>query len=169
LQYQAVTILVLVYLEAAVMKKSANGYSIVELIIVVLFIGIFAAISVPRINFAIITKQSSDTIARKIVTDFRRTRRLAISNAADNANGFSMQMSGTAPYSGYRIINLKNGMVVDTHTINPDVRCIGDQIFNFGPLGNLLAGGNKLVVGTAEKSFDIVIVPATGMVRCVEN
>ena len=88
------------------MVKFAKGYSLVELIIVVLFIGIFAAISVPRINFAIIGKQQADTVARKIVTDLRRTRTLALSDAAGNTSGFALNMTGSSPYSAYEIENL---------------------------------------------------------------
>ncbi|MCK5173171.1 MAG: hypothetical protein KAR47_07255, partial [Planctomycetes bacterium] len=85
------------------MRNRETGHTLVELIIVVLFIGIFAAIAVPRINFSAITRQKAETVAKKIVTDLRRTRSLAISDAAGNTQGYAIRMSGSSPYTQYRI------------------------------------------------------------------
>lgn len=152
------------------MVRFAKGYSLVELIIVVLFIGIFAAISVPRINFAIINKQQADTAARKIVTDLRRTRTLALSDAADNTSGFALNMTGSSPYSAYEIENLDTLATVDTHSFDSTVECSGGSDFEFGPLGNLVTGSDSsLTVTSGGRSFTITIIPATGAVKCVEN
>lgn len=152
------------------MDKLHKAYSLVELIIVVLFIGILAAISVPRIDFAIVSKQKVDTAARKIVTDLRRTRRLAISNAANNTSGYALRLIGSGPYTGYHIINLDNGAVVDLLKIDPDVTCTsGDDDFKFGPMGNLTSSEYQLKVAAQGRSFAITIIPGTGMVKCVED
>ena len=74
------------------MKRYKQAFSLVELIIVVLFLGILATVAVPRLNFSAVTKQKADTIARKIVTDLRRTRRMAVSGAADNTSGFALNI-----------------------------------------------------------------------------
>ena len=42
------------------MVKNEAGYSLVELIIVVIFLSIFAAVAVPRLNFAVISKQKAE-------------------------------------------------------------------------------------------------------------
>ena len=151
------------------MNKLYKAYSLVELIIVVLFIGILAAISVPRIDFAIISKQKVDTVARKIVVDLRRTRRLAIADAANNSNGFEMQMTGSQPYSGYEIENLDTRQLVDSLTIESDISCTGHNSFKFGPMGNLTGTDFQLDVAAQGKSFTITVTIATGMVKCVEN
>jgi len=152
------------------MIKFAKGYSFVELVIVVLLIGIFAAISVPRINFAIISKQQADTVARKIVTDLRRTRTLAISDAADNTSGFALNMTGISPYSAYEIENLDTLETVDTHSFDSIVECSGGSNFEFGPLGNLISGSDSsLTVAADDRSFTITIIPATGAVKCEED
>ena len=116
------------------MIRVRSAYSLVELIIVAIFLGIFAAVAVPRINFAIISKQQADTVARKIVTDLRRTRTLAISDAADNTEGFELDMTGTSPYSGYEIKNIDTAEVVDTHTIASGISCTGGGYSNSAPL-----------------------------------
>ena len=149
--------------------KTGRGYTVVELIVVVLFLGVFAAVCIPRLNFAVITKQKADTIARKIVTDLRRVRRLALSDAANNSRGFKLRMTGSEPYSGYEIVNTDSGVVVDNHSIASGINCNGGGEFGFGPLGNLQSGAGGLVVSGAGRSFTITIIPATGMVKCEEN
>ena len=65
-----------------------------ELIVIMMLLGIMAAIAAPRFSTALIIKNKAGATARKIVTDLRRTRRLAISDAATNAKGFEMKMLG---------------------------------------------------------------------------
>ena len=146
-----------------------RAYSLIELIIVVLFIGILAAVAVPRLKFTAITKHKAEATAKKIITDLRRTRGLAIANAATNTDGFKLKMSGSAPYTEYEIENEDTGETVDTHTIDSAISCTGDNEFEFGPLGNLTGTGTQLIVSAEGKTFTITIVPATGMIKCSEN
>ena len=152
------------------MAQKRNAYSLVELVIVMIFLGVIAAIAVPRLNYSTITKQKADTVAWKIVTDLRRTRSLAISNAAENTAGFAMNMTGSSPYSGYEIQNLDTSAIVDSHSIDSNINCTGSSQFKFGPLGNLLTGsGNQLIVSASGKTFTITLTTATGTVKCTEN
>ena len=152
------------------MAEKRTAYSLVELVIVVVFLGVIAAIAVPRLNFSNISGQKADTTAWKIVTDLRRTRNLAISNAANNTAGFALNMTGSAPYSGYEIQNLDTSATVDSLSIDSNINCTGSSQFKFGPLGNLLTGsGNQLIVSASGKTFTITLTAATGMVRCTEN
>jgi Tfp pilus assembly protein FimT len=152
------------------MTKTRAAYSLVELVIVVVFLGIIAALAVPRLNFSAISKQKADAVAWKIVTDLRRTRSLAISNAANNTAGFALNMTGSAPYSGYEIQNLDTSATTDSHSIDPSINCTGGNLFQFGPLGNLLTGSdNQLTVSASGKTFTITITAATGMIKCTEN
>lgn len=152
------------------MAGRRKAFSLVELLLIVLFLGIFAAIAIPSLSFSALSKQKADIIARKIVTDLRRTRRLAISNAAANPNGFALNMTGSSPYTGYEIENLNTSVTIDSHTIDTDVSCAGGDEFSFGPLGNLLAGSDSsLTVSAHEKIFTISIISATGTVKCSEN
>jgi Tfp pilus assembly protein FimT len=151
-------------------RKFLMGLTIVELILIVLFLGILAAIAVPRLQFATLHRKQADTVARKIVTDLRRTRTLAISDAAANASGFALNMTGSAPYSAYEIVNLNTSATVDSHTIDSAISCTGGATFRFSRLGNLLAGsGTQLTVAADGKTFTITIISATGAVKCEEN
>jgi len=152
------------------MTKTRSAYSLVELIIVVIFLGVLAALAVPRLNFSAVSKQKADTIAWKIVTDLRRTRYLAISNAAINTAGFALNMTGSTPYTGYQIQNLDTLETLDSQSIDSDINCTGGSRFKFGPLGNLLTGSdNRLTVSAAGKTFTLNITAATGMIKCTEN
>lgn len=159
------------YLKSVIiMTKKRAAYSLVELVIVVVFLGIIAAIAVPRFNFSSITKQKADTIAWKIVTDLRRTRRLAISNAANNTAGFMLNMTGSAPYTGYEIQNLDTSVTIDSHSIDSGINCTGGNQFKFGPLGNLSIGSDKqLTISASGKTFTLDITAATGLIKCTEN
>ena len=152
------------------MSVQKTAFALVELLLAVLFLGIFAYITVPRMQTSIIERYKNATTAQKIVTDLRLARNLAITEAASNSAGFALQMAGTSPYSGYTIVNLSNGHIVSTHTIDPKVSCSSGSLFKFGPLGNLLAGsGTQLVLSAAGKTSTINLIPATGAVQCVEN
>ena len=154
------------------MAEKREAFSLVELILIVAFLGIFAVIAVPRLNFAIISKQKADTFARKIVTDLRLTRRLAISDAANNTKGFELKMVGSPPYNTYEIKNVDTHATVASHTLDSGVSisCPTGIRFIFGPLGNLKSGsGTTLTMSTGGRSFTITIIPATGTIKCVEN
>ena len=156
------------------MKCQKTAFSFVELIIIVGFLGIFAFIAVPRFNYALISKQTVETTARKIVTDLRLTRRLAISDAANNpTDGFGIEFLGPlSSFTSYEIWNRSTFEEVNSQSIDPDVTVSSNtsRYFRFGPLGTLLAGSDTQIIVSAEgRSFTITINPATGMIKCVEN
>ena len=161
------------------MAKNEAGYSLVEIIIIVLWVGIFAAIAVPRLNFAIISKHKAEATAKKIVTDLRRTRRMAISNAATNTVGFELLTNGPGgpavrTYYMIRDLTVNPPDPLDEHTIDPDVTVTSDvRGMRFGTLGNVLQspdGYPSWVTVSAEgKTYTITFVRATGALKCVEN
>lgn len=151
--------------------KSQNAHTLAEMLLVVLFLAILAAMAIPRINFAIIRKHKANTLSGKIVTDLRRIRRLAITDAANNTTGYQINMLGGPPFTSYEIVNLDPpSAVMETHTIDSYVSCTGGTAFKFGPLGNLLIGdGTQLDISAEGRSFTVTVVTSTGMVKCVEN
>jgi Tfp pilus assembly protein FimT len=150
--------------------KINKGYTLVELIIVVVFVSAMVMIAVPRINFSITTAKGTQALAKKIATDLRRTRQLAIADAASNTSGYQLRMNGASPYTDYDIVNLKTSATVDSHTITSDISCTNGSVFEFGPMGNLLAGSDsQLDLAGGGDSFTITITSATGMAKCVQN
>ncbi|MBN2138028.1 MAG: prepilin-type N-terminal cleavage/methylation domain-containing protein [Sedimentisphaerales bacterium] len=152
------------------MSRHKAGFTLAEMILAVLLVGIMAVIAVPRLNFSAVSKGKVDVTAGKIVTDLRRVRRLAISDAATNSAGFALNMTGSGSYTGYEIVNMDTSAIVDSHAIDSGVSCTGGSAFEFGPLGNLLTGSDtQLVVSASGKTFTITITTPTGMIKCTEN
>jgi len=150
------------------MTKKSKAHTLVELIVIVIILGALAFIAVPRLQFATIYRKQADTVARKVVTDLRRTRRLAISDAADNTDGFALNRTGLT----CEIVDLSDGSTIPngTFTIDSKISCSGGTSFQFEPLGNLKAGSDSQLTVSAEgKTFTISITPATGIIQCTEN
>ena len=147
-----------------------KAISLVEALIVVSLIGILAVLAVPRLNTAVISRYKAEVTTKKIVTDLRRVRSLAISNAVNNTDGFELRLLGPNPYTGYEIVNLDTIATVDSHTIDPEVTVTGTASeFDFGPLGNLTSTYTQITVSAEGKTFTITIIRATGTIKCVES
>ena len=138
-----------------------------EMIVVVLILGALTFIAIPRMNFTGLYHKQANAIAKQIATDLRRTRTLAISHAANNTKGYSLQMLGPSPYTSYNIVDINSGSAVDTLTIDSPVSCTGGVAFRFGPLGNLLSGsGTTISISAGGKTYTITVISATGIVQC---
>ncbi|MDD5328004.1 MAG: hypothetical protein PHY02_09380 [Phycisphaerae bacterium] len=150
------------------MTKKSNAHTLIELIVILIILAALAVVAVPKLQFSTLYNKQADIVTRKLITDLRRTRTLAIANAATNQTGFKLQMTGTAPYSGYQIIDDSNGVVVDTQTIGSNINVIplGLNYFRFGPLGNKTAGGIMILIYTGDRTYRIIFYSATGMMRC---
>ena len=143
-----------------------QGYTLIEVITVVLILSILAFVAVPRLNLAAVTGARANAFVSRIATDLRRARANAIMQAAWNPTGFAVVMMGGGPYTGYQIIDLYDAVVVETCEIPDDVRCSGGQRFEFGPLGNLRSESDTELRITAEgKEYLIEVIPATGAVK----
>jgi Tfp pilus assembly protein FimT len=151
------------------MAAKRAAYSLAEMIVVVLILGAVAVIAIPRLNFAALHHKQANTIAKKIATDLRRTRTLAISKAVNNPSGYKLQMVGSSPYTSYQIIDSNaSATVVDTLTIDSPISCTGGSLFKFGPLGNLLSGSSAtpITVSYGSTTCTITVISATGIVQC---
>jgi prepilin-type N-terminal cleavage/methylation domain-containing protein len=150
------------------MAGQRTGYSLAEMLVVVLIIGALTFIAVPRLNFAALYRKQAHVVAKQIVTDLRRTRTMAISRAATNQTGFTLRIDG----SSYLIIdnNTPAGETVPNsqQTIPTQVSYEGGPDFSFGPLGNLTSSGTQLKVhDEAEgRTYTITIISGTGIVEC---
>jgi prepilin-type N-terminal cleavage/methylation domain-containing protein len=152
------------------MGRQKKAFTLIEVILVVLLLGIVAVIAVPRISFSVSSGQKADSLAKKLTTDLRRTRMLAISNAATNPTGFTLKMTGSAPfYSGYQIIDDSNSTVVNSQTIGSKIMFTGSSQFSFGPLGSLRNTSSTLLmlqIIIQNRYYKISITSATGIVKC---
>jgi prepilin-type N-terminal cleavage/methylation domain-containing protein len=147
--------------------RTQRAFTLMEVVVVVVILAALAVIAVPRLPLEALRRRKVEVVAEKIVTDLRLTRRLAISNAATNNEGFELDMIGDAPYEAYEIANRKTKVVVASHLIDPAVTCTGDREFKFRPLGNLEHPDLRCLTVSADgKSRTLTVIPATGMVKC---
>jgi len=149
------------------MQKKINAHTLVELIIIVAMLAALAFIAIPRLQFPTLYRKQADTVARKIVTDLRRARQLAISNAATDPNGYALKRTGsTCEIQDGNGVTIPNG----TFTIDSKISCSGGTNFRFGRLGNLTVyDSNQLTVSAQGRNFVIGVTPATGMIKCTQN
>jgi type II secretory pathway pseudopilin PulG len=149
--------------------RNRTAFTLLELILMVSILGILVSIAVPRLKFDTLGRYKADTVARKIVTDLRRTRSLAISDAAVNTQGYELRQISSP--KGYEIKNLHTSAVVDSQTIGDyiGVTCVCGSSFAFGPLGNQLNATSTLTISAEGRTFDITVVQATGAIKCVKN
>ncbi len=61
-----------------------SGYSLTELILVVLILALLACLAVPRLQYGAVYRAETDALAQKLVTDLRLARAQAILHAAEN-------------------------------------------------------------------------------------
>ena len=152
------------------MRDRRAAFSLAELMLIVVILGVFAAIAIPRLDYAIVRRYKAEAEARKIVTGLRLVRALAISQAATNSKGFDLNMLGGSPYTGFEIENANTKAIVETRTIDSDVSVTGDAKFKFTLLGALQTAGDlQLNVFAEGKSFTITVFGVTGVAECVEN
>ena len=119
--------------------KHQNAYTLVELVIVVAMVGFFAFIAIPRLQFGAVHQKKANGVARKLVTDLRRSRSMALRDAVSNTAGYQVVMTGSSPYTGYDIKDLSDSSTVESFTIpsTVTVTCPGDINFDFGNFSTL--------------------------------
>ncbi len=152
----------------AVMKNQRKyAYTLTELILVVMIIGVISAIAIPRMNLASINKTNAEITANRIVTSLRRTRRLAISQAAVNQQGFQLEFVQNDQNYIIQITNMKNAHLIDQFELDPEINISGQNKFSFGPLGNLIPqSGSQITVSSENAYYDISVTESTGSVKC---
>jgi len=145
-----------------------RGYSMVELLIVVLILAVLTCLAVPRLRFDAVSKVNADAVARRISMDLRLARSRAILQAAQSPAGCALNMIGSEPYRRYDIVDLGHSSVIASHDLPAGVRCTGGQRFEFNPLGELKAGSDTQVqVSSPGRTVTLSVLPATGMVKCL--
>ena len=147
-----------------------NGFTFAEIVVVVLIMGVLAAVTVPRLQWTAIRYKQAHAAARKLVADLRRARAMAMTDAATNNKGFEIVMVGHPSTTGYQLEDLDSHDTLETVTFDTHVTvAAGDSKYDFGPLGNLTKGGNDIVITSEGRSYTISFVSTTGAVVLTEG
>lgn len=141
-------------------RKSLMGFTLAELIIVVLIISVMTFIAVPKLAYSVIFGGKAQAETQTVAGALRHTRNLALTDANNNNSGYSFQATST----GFQIVNLKTSAVVETYTFPQNVTCTSGN-FGFGPLGNGLQADGSLTVSSGSKSYTITVKSLTGMIK----
>lgn len=148
-----------------------KGFSLIELMIVVLFLAALTTIAIPRVNLSGIRRREAETTTMKMITSIRRTRSMAISKAATHPHGFAFKLNLKNEPCTYQIVDQLDNSVIDSQEIDTDitVSCKGNGEYPFGPLGNLENNAKKEITVSAEgREFEITI-EAGGTVKWEEK
>lgn len=146
------------------MKK---GFTLVEAMIVIALLGIVTAIALPRYGSGTITRFRLENEARRIQSDLRLTRRLAITNGAD----YILKVYPAAnEYKIYAGSIADVNQVGEARTIKPEITASGDDEFTFESLGNAdAASGTILSLTTGSQQYDVTVTIATGRVSIAKQ
>jgi prepilin-type N-terminal cleavage/methylation domain-containing protein len=150
-------------------KFRGDGFSLIEMLVVVLLIGILTVVAVPRFNLASVYTKRDEAFVRKLLVDLRKTRQMAIANAADNPNGFQLRINVSSP-KGYEIRNTQTSQVIETFPVDSRITFSGTTQFSFTPLGALNPSTNvQLTVAGEGKTWVFDVYGYTGSVKCTEQ
>lgn len=147
-----------------------RAFTFVELLVVVMISGILTAVAIPRFHFGLVHRSRAEVAAWDIVSALRRTRSLAILNAATHPDGYGLNIQTIGENSTYQIVDLGTFIAVDSHMLDSGILHVGSQVFEFSSLGALKDTSDRvLTLSTTDTTFTISVVAATGTVKCVES
>lgn len=135
--------------------RSKSGYTLIELILIIVILGIMTAIAIPRISN---TKKLSYITARELVSDLRNTRSLSINK------GVIHRLEFFESNTKYRIINDSDGSQEGDDQLIPDgVTCTPDDtVIYFNYLGTCTNGDNSITLVGEGETHIVNIVGFTG-------
>ncbi len=143
--------------------KVRVGFTLTELIAIVMLLAILAGIAIPRFGWSTIGKVDARTCARQFANYLKLARSLAITNAGSNSKGYKVVLSESEPYT-YTLINAETSDVVKGPIDIPQgVERSGDRKFHFTPLGEL--NGNNELTLQFSRSGDTTVVRVTPIGR----
>jgi prepilin-type N-terminal cleavage/methylation domain-containing protein len=123
--------------------KSLKGFTVTELIIVIVIVGIVLAVTLPRLGGAdFFDRLRLRTTAHQIASDIRYTRRLSIAQE-EHTIRFNF---GQNTYRMYPTASAQDQVIKD---IPPEIRGSGQNRFSFGRLGDPTRGGGRTVTLTS--------------------
>ena len=137
-----------------------RGYTLIEVLFVIIVLAILAGIAIPRLGVLFSTKMKVKTAAQRIVSDLRYARRLAITNNKDN-----YKLSIDSSENEYRIYDPGDTQIGETRSIDSDITISADKDFIFELLGNAsISSDTNVSLSAGGNQADIIVTVATGRI-----
>ncbi|MBU0683440.1 MAG: GspH/FimT family pseudopilin [Candidatus Omnitrophota bacterium] len=144
--------------------KNIRGYSLIELLFIVIVVAVLAAVAIPRLGVPYIKKAKLRVVARGMLSSLRYARSLAITNDEN----YRLNVNSSA--KEYKIYDSANVQIGNTQTIDPIITINADKDFIFEPLGNASSSSDTTVSLSAEGTqITITVTTATGRVAMQES
>jgi len=144
--------------------KNIKAFTLIELLFVIVVIAVLAAVAVPRVGVPFTKKAKLRVTARRMLSDLRYTRRLAITNAED----YRLNVNSTT--KEYKIYDAGNTQIGNTQTIDQDITISADKNFIFEPLGNASSSSDTTVSFSSDgNQITITVTVSTGRVEMEES
>ncbi len=150
--------------------NNTKGFSLTELMLMMLIMAVLAAVAIPRFNLASVDRQNVKSVAYHIASQLELARQMAISDAATNTEGFEFVLDG--PKNSYCIFNADTSDLVENseYEFDEDIQVNGKKTVRFGPAGNISAGGSVMIkIWSGDLGYDITVNRITGMVKCEQS
>ncbi len=149
-------------------KRAGAAFTLIELLAVVAIMGLLALVVVPRMAGSALSQTEGETAARQLVATMKLARRMAVTHAVDNPQGYAV-------WCVARDYVIRNGSGVDQGL--PTVLPKGwtfvppNVTVTFDVLGSAHASGGQswLVIMHGTTEWHVHFEPATGYVWCEEG
>lgn len=145
--------------------SKVEGFTLVEAMIIVALVGIVTAIALPRFDAGLVAKLQLQNEARRVQSDLRLARRLAITNSS---NYILKVYPLTNEYKLYKGSIADPNQVGETRVIKSGITASGDDQFTFESAGNASAAAT-LVLTSGSYQYNVSVTAATGRVSIVEQ
>lgn len=151
-----------------------RGFSLIEMTLAVIVVGLLAVISVPKLMKT--DKHIVHTATRQIVADMRYARGLAVAESRRYRVRFNWDGMAYASYDIFWVDFSSVEHIAKTMEITDEVSCTlplgggADWEISFTRLGSAEVGGASIngdivLIGLDEYTQKIAVIGATGMVR----
>lgn len=143
------------------MLEEKNSFTLTEVILTLIIIGILAAVVLPRFGIGLVSTSKLRSTVSQIASDIRYTRQLAITNSAHYLINFNLTLK---EYNIYQDSISPANQIGETKKISSEISLSGTNQFDFYAIGNVIFAGSGLSLSLNTSQYTITAEPPTGAV-----